>query len=175
MKFHIVRTQETLKDILFIYDLTEDELKENNQHIRSWDKLIPGTKLRIPAITESMEMKVSDIEPFIEDYYPKLTHNINSPLIPIDEEEKYMEIDSNVDTSYVNIKSTNYEEIEAVEEKKVVEYDPYEVLNKYSNNNEHIKENNNEQLSNHNPQYFGYYNGYRNPLMYYPIYYVKKP
>lgn len=72
MKFHIVRTNETLEDIMFLYNLTKDEIVEENRHIRVWDKLIPGTKLKIPPIPEAVEHDVNDMEPFVEDYYPKL-------------------------------------------------------------------------------------------------------
>ncbi|MFY9422364.1 MAG: LysM peptidoglycan-binding domain-containing protein [Bacilli bacterium] len=73
MKFHIVRTGETVEDILFLYNLTKDELVEENRHIRVWDRLIPGTKLKIPPLTEAIEDDVSEMEPFVEDYYPKLS------------------------------------------------------------------------------------------------------
>src|SRR5690554_3078927 len=90
LKFHIVRNNETLEDILFLYNLTKDELMEQNQHIRSWNKIIPGTKLKIPPITEAVEQEVSDMEPFIEDYYPKLNHDeyneTTQEEIPIDEQ-----------------------------------------------------------------------------------------
>ncbi|HHZ18754.1 MAG TPA: LysM peptidoglycan-binding domain-containing protein [Acholeplasmataceae bacterium] len=74
MKFHIVRNNETLEDILFLYNVTKAELMEYNQHIRVWNKIVPGTKLKIPPITEAVEQDVSDMEPFVEDYYPKLNY-----------------------------------------------------------------------------------------------------
>lgn len=74
MKFHIVKSGEKVKDILFIYNLNIDELKENNRHIRFWDKLIPGTKIKIPVITEAIDNDVEMMEPFIEDYYPKQSY-----------------------------------------------------------------------------------------------------
>lgn len=74
MKFHIVRNNETLEDILFLYNVTKEELMEQNQHIRSWNKIVPGTKLKIPPITEAVEQDISDMEPFVEDYYPKLNY-----------------------------------------------------------------------------------------------------
>jgi hypothetical protein len=77
MKFHIVRTGETVEDILFLYNLTKDELVEENRHIRVWDRLIPGTKLKIPPLTEAIEEDVSEMEPFVEDYYPKLKRRSN--------------------------------------------------------------------------------------------------
>ena len=41
MKFHIVRTGETERTS-FLYNLTKDELVEENRHIRVWDRLIPN-------------------------------------------------------------------------------------------------------------------------------------
>ena len=56
MKFHIVGSNETISEILSAYDMTFEELKKENKHIRRWDNLIPGTKLKIPVITESMNL-----------------------------------------------------------------------------------------------------------------------
>lgn len=71
MKFHIVGNGENTKDIILTYSLTLDELKEVNKHIRDWNKLIPGTKLKIPTISEVIDQDIMDMDPFIEDYYPK--------------------------------------------------------------------------------------------------------
>ena len=78
MKFHIVGNGETIEDILNGYDITFDELKNENKHIRIWHTLIPGTKLKIPVLTEAIIEELNEVEPFIEDYYPK---------IKVDEEE----------------------------------------------------------------------------------------
>ncbi|HOA63572.1 MAG TPA: LysM domain-containing protein [Bacilli bacterium] len=72
MRFHIVRSNETVGHILELYNITKEELMKENKHITSWQNLIPGTKLRIPVITENVEQHVKEMEPFIEDYYPKL-------------------------------------------------------------------------------------------------------
>jgi hypothetical protein len=72
MKFHIVGNGENVDDILKGYDLSLDELKNENKHIRLWDKLIPGTKLKIPILSENLVEDINEIEPFIEDYYPKI-------------------------------------------------------------------------------------------------------
>lgn len=72
MRFHIVRSNETLYDIMSLYNLTKEELIKENKHITSWRNLVPGTKLKIPAIPENVEQGIKDMEPFIEDYYPKL-------------------------------------------------------------------------------------------------------
>ena len=73
MKFHIVGNGETVEDISRGYDITVDELKNENKHIRIWNYLIPGTKLKIPVLTEALVEDINEIEPFIEDYYPKIT------------------------------------------------------------------------------------------------------
>ena len=72
MKFHIVGNGESIDDILNGYDITFDELKNENKHIRIWNNLIPGTKLKIPVLTEAIVEEINEIEPFIEDYYPKI-------------------------------------------------------------------------------------------------------
>lgn len=72
MRFHIVGNSETVDDLLRAYDLTIDELKNENKHIRTWDYLIPGMKLKIPVLSESVVDDINTIEPFIEDYYPKI-------------------------------------------------------------------------------------------------------
>lgn len=77
MKFHIVRNGETVDDIMFLYSLNHDELIEKNRHIRSWNKLVPGTKLKIPVVSEEIDQEVISMEPFIEDYYPKINNQIN--------------------------------------------------------------------------------------------------
>ena len=70
MKFHIVGNGESIKDILDGYEITIEELKNENKHIRNWNYLIPGTKLKIPVLTEALVEELNEIEPFIEDYYP---------------------------------------------------------------------------------------------------------
>jgi len=70
MKFHIVRSGETLENILFTYSLSKDELVENNKHIRNWNKLIPGSKIKIPTITKVIDQDIMEMEPFISEYYP---------------------------------------------------------------------------------------------------------
>ena len=90
MRYHIVATSECVDDILKSYDLTIDELKNENKHIRVWTNLIPGTKLKIPVLTESIVEDINTIEPFIEDYYPKI--KIEEEYHPI-EEEKYEQLE----------------------------------------------------------------------------------
>ena len=61
MKFHIVGNGETVEDILRGYDLTIEELKNENKHIRIWNKLIPGTKLKIPILSEAIIEDINTI------------------------------------------------------------------------------------------------------------------
>lgn len=108
MKFHIVQMGETIEEIIFLYNLTRQELIEENRHIKKWDKLIPGTKLKIPVITEAIDEEVMEMEPFVEDYYPKMKN---------EDEEVFEEI---------NKKEVEVQE-EVIEEKVVEEKElPYQ-------------------------------------------------
>lgn len=195
MKFHIVRNKETLDDILYIYNLTKDELVEQNKHIRVWDKLIPGTKLKIPSIPDAVELEVSDIEPFVEDYYPKITDDISNPVVKMEDELKKIEdidIVNNMDETNVSkediveetkpLSSKIYEDYDDI--KKVTEVpkvakpqvdedaEEDEVLNHFSNMQPK------PLLNNYYPYYLGIYNAPRYipyPIIYYPVYYPKKP
>lgn len=71
---HIVRMNETIEKIALTYNLNISEIKNINQHIRDWDKLVAGTKLNLPSIPEIVKDHLNDVEPFIEDYYPKITN-----------------------------------------------------------------------------------------------------
>lgn len=73
---HIVRMNESIGKIALTYNLTIEEIKNINQHIRNWDNLVAGTKLNLPSIPEIVKDDLNDVEPFIEDYYPKLL-NLN--------------------------------------------------------------------------------------------------
>lgn len=75
MTFHIVRMNEKIEKIALNYQLDIDEIKEANQYIRDWNHLIPGTKLRLPEISASLNEEIDQDEPFIEEYYPKLNEN----------------------------------------------------------------------------------------------------
>lgn len=73
MNYHIVRNGETIEKIALIYNLDIIEIKEVNKHIKSFDNLVPGLRLRLPEIPDSITLELNDVEPFIEDYYPKLS------------------------------------------------------------------------------------------------------
>ena len=73
MNYHIVRMNEKIEKIAHNYNLTVDEIKVLNQHISNWDNIIAGSKLILPNIPERIKDEINDIEPFIEDYYPKIS------------------------------------------------------------------------------------------------------
>ena len=68
MNFHIVRTNETLKDIGLIYNIDEDEIKEANKHIRIWENLSPGLKIKLPEIPDSLALELDDVFFFFKDF-----------------------------------------------------------------------------------------------------------
>ena len=120
MKFHIVGSNETIREILRAYDMTFEELKKENKHIRRWDNLIPGTKLKIPVITESMNEEINSTEPFIEDYYPKMRID-EEEYEPLNEEiSKEEPIQEEVNVQEPIIQEVNNEEVikETFEEKE---------------------------------------------------------
>lgn len=187
MKFHIVRIKETLDDILYIYNLTKDELIEENKHIRVWDKLIPGTKIKIPTISEAVELEVSDMEPFVEDYYPTVGDDLSG--ISIEESEEELKKVEDVVEEEKHTHSNIYEDYD--QSKKVDEN-----IKKFSPPKEENKENKEDEdeedeefthfsnkipkpvLNNYYPYYLGVYNAPRYipyPIIYYPVYYPKKP
>ena len=93
MNYHIIKAGETIKMIAKNYELLEDEIINNNRHITNWDKLIPGTRLKLPNISEKLADEIDEVEPFIEDYYPKLSplykeEKIEEEVIPVVVEKK---------------------------------------------------------------------------------------
>lgn len=79
MRYHIVKTTDTIEKIANIYNMTIYEIKSNNTHISDWRRLIPGTKIKLPAIPDYVKDELDDTEPFIEDYYPKINHHFEIP------------------------------------------------------------------------------------------------
>lgn len=105
MNYHIVRMNEKIEKIAHNYNLTVDEIKVLNQHISNWDNIIAGSKLILPNIPERIKDEINDIEPFIEDYYPKISDmNFNK----IEEEKEIKENNEDVLPSQENkTSSTN--------------------------------------------------------------------
>ena len=127
MKFHIIRSGETIDKIMFIYSLTKDELVQNNKHIRNWNKLVPGTKIKIPIITEAIDQDILDMEPFIEEYYPKkniLFDEVKNNDEELDEEYKEVFLTKNEENIENNNKIQTNQVIEEDlnNNKNVIEY-----------------------------------------------------
>ena len=102
MKFHIVSSSENIKKIAFLYNMEVEEIQKENRHIRDWQNLVPGTKLKIPVLSEAVINEVNEFEPFIEDYYPKydLNEKIDSEIYNVSNEEINMEVNNN---EYVSV------------------------------------------------------------------------
>ena len=86
MIIHIVRPNETIESIAKAYNLSVNEIISINPHFRSWEHLAPGAKLRIPEIPEYIQDEIDEVDPFIEDYYPKI--NIDEIINKIPNEPK---------------------------------------------------------------------------------------
>ena len=159
MKFHIVRNGETLEKIMFLYQVKEDELKEANRHIKNFKNLIPGSKLRIPIISEVIDNDVLEMEPFVEDYYPKEVENKEEVKELVKDEE---------------IRLTDNKEIKNVDEeimlKEEIKENKEEYLEKDKNEDKDKKKDNKQHKLSYYPYY--YYDPYtrRYYVYYYPYY-----
>jgi hypothetical protein len=69
---HIVRINEKIDDILSAYHISLSELKENNLHITDFNKLLCGTKLHIPYLSQETEQILESTEGFVMSYYAKM-------------------------------------------------------------------------------------------------------
>ena len=129
MKFHIVSSRENINKIAFLYNVEVEEIQKENRHIRNWDNLIPGTKLKIPVLSENLINEFNDFEPFIEDYYPK--YDLNEKI----EEEIYTKVDEDMIEEVSNDEyiSSNNEKEEIKEENKSIEKKENEIkdINQY--------------------------------------------
>ncbi|MCL2521839.1 MAG: hypothetical protein FWE36_03155 [Erysipelotrichales bacterium] len=106
MIIHVVKPNEKLGDILFNYKCERNELISINMHITNWEKLIAGTKLRIPMVTNEVVEILEETEPFVEDYY---LHNI-AQKIPNEEvvnEEKEQPDEENLSQEIYDPKTFN--------------------------------------------------------------------
>lgn len=136
MKFHIVRNHETIKEILNTYSLTINELKEYNRHIKEWNKLIPGTKLKIPIINESVEQDMIDMEPFIEEYYPRNDEPIFQNSEGFEENQYDKDIDKIDDLEEVKEKISENKTNEGIKEINEKKDEQKIKENEYKNKNE---------------------------------------
>lgn len=169
MKFHIVSSRENIKKIAFLYNMDIEEIQKENRHIRDWVNLVPGTKLKIPVLSEALINEVNEFEPFIEDYYPKYDLNEKIDQNEIDTDES-INVEVNASEYVSNVKSEenseqSKEEINEQEEvKEVKEIEKKEEVIR----NEEIKDLNNYQRRYYMiPPY-----PYANPIVYPPLIYV---
>ena len=98
MTFHIVRMDEKIEKIALNYQLDIEEIKEYNKYIKDWNHLIPGTKLRLPEISNVLNEELDNYEPFIEEYYPKLSNNYSNYSSVDDDVEMVSTVAENNDT-----------------------------------------------------------------------------
>lgn len=177
MRFHIVRKGETLDKIMFLYGLSKEEIINNNNHIRDFNKLIPGSKLKIPTITKQIDEDILEMEPFIEDYYPK---NSDEKKENFELEEKPVRLteipkkDGIIDGEILDNKIENEKENLQEENVKesVNEKENKETIKESDKKNiQTIKKMNNKLRISYYPYY--YYNPYTGKyyVYYYPLYY----
>lgn len=171
MKFHIIKNGETLEKIMFLYQVKESEIREVNKHIKNFNKLIPGTKIKIPTITETIDSDILEMEPFIEDYYPKIDEEENKEEkieeeIRLTEDKDIIENNKNTykDDSNINSNNNNSNNIvmETKEDNKEINKDINNELNKENNENKEVKEDSKEIQKKDNK---------RHKVCYYPYYY----
>ena len=164
MKFHIVGNGETVEDILQGYDLTIEELKNENKHIRIWNKLIPGTKLKIPILSEAIIDDINTIEPFLEEYYPKIKIEEDNQIIKdFDDESNEIEITELLNEDDIN----NDEHLNHEDNKSIQETEEQNMEKVITENSETIKSKGN---INNNQIYYRYI--YPQPYYYRPVIYV---
>ena len=65
MIIHIIKNNESVKQILSTYNISIEELKLYNKHITDFNNLLCGMKLKIPLITEEIEQVLDYSEGFI--------------------------------------------------------------------------------------------------------------
>lgn len=70
MLVHIVKQGETLRKICDAYHVLREDIISHNQHITDFDRLVSGTKIRIPLLSKDVLETLEETESFIEDYYP---------------------------------------------------------------------------------------------------------
>ena len=130
MTFHIVRMDEKIEKIALNYQLDIEEIKAYNKYIKDWNHLIPGTKLRLPEISNTLNEELDNYEPFIEEYYPKLSQNYNGF------NQEIINIDSvNVDNQNLqeNINNTIKQELILPKNSAYYPYQNYYLGYPYSN------------------------------------------
>ena len=124
---HVVKSGESLNKIAYSYQLKPMEIQKINKHISNWDKLIPGTKIKLPEISEQVNEEIDEVEPFIEDYYPKVE-------LPKIEEEIFHENINNEELVVEKQPNPEEKKINSVKKKSLPIYNPYYMYNPYGYN-----------------------------------------
>lgn len=88
---HIVRSGENIHKILDHYGILRNELISENRHITDFSNLKPGTKLKIPVISNQVIEALEETEPFVEEYYPKAKELTKDEFIKEKKEEEIIE------------------------------------------------------------------------------------
>jgi hypothetical protein len=78
---HIVRMNEKVESILNTYQISLDELKENNLHITDFNHLNCGMKLLIPYLSKNVEQILESTEGFVQKYYPKISEVLEEKVV----------------------------------------------------------------------------------------------
>jgi uncharacterized protein (DUF433 family) len=83
---HVVRIGESIEDILKKYQINLREFVSANPQVQSGCAMTPGTRLTIPKMNQQLEEEIEEIEPFLEDYYPRV--NLDMIKAQINKETK---------------------------------------------------------------------------------------
>lgn len=75
---HIVRPHENLAQIAASYHILETDIISNNLHVTDFNRLVAGTKLKIPFLSTTVTDTLEETESFIRDYYPTFDGKLKS-------------------------------------------------------------------------------------------------
>lgn len=145
MNYHIIRTGDSLEKIAYGYNLDVEEITRINKHISNFQKLIPGTKIKLPEISNELAIELDEVEPFIEDYYPKIDLPVEEEKLDIKEVKEEIKPVEKIEIENSTIK----EEKPAV--KKATINKPYNPYYYYP------------YPYGYNNYYMNYYQSYKNP------------
>lgn len=98
---HIVKNNENIKDILDVYHISLDELKEYNRHITDFSNIICGQKILIPFLKEEVSQILDSTESFVEKYYDDVVSSFDSD----NKTDETIKAESNVRVEESNEKS----------------------------------------------------------------------
>lgn len=131
MILHIVKEDEKVGQILDLYGITLDELKTNNMHITDFKNLRPGTRIKIPSISNENLQILSSTEPLVDKYYEKLGDESNEEQAEAVVQEPLRETEKNKTESF---RGVNYIRPEAIEQKPISKRPIYPFFDKSNRN-----------------------------------------